>query len=134
MLYNIRTGYGGVEQRTNDEIIILVSSLPRLIEMELPFVFTDRHAYLNYANFYSDLSEVDKVDWARLTARDFRRDVDDPEKIERYQAEALVYWHVPVAGLLGVACQSATVKSELEAEIGPDNPLPVRVRSSWFFT
>ena len=67
--------------------------------------FNDHNPPHFHANFYSDLSEIDKVDWARLTARDFRRDVDDPEKIERYQAEALVYWHVPVAGLLGVACQ-----------------------------
>ena len=133
MLYNIKTGYGGTDRRPNDEIVMLVSSLPKLIEIERPFVFTDRHAYLYYANFYSALSEIDRVDWECLRARDFRRDAEDPGKIERYQAEALVHRHVPVTALLGVACHSAAVKTELEATLGRDNPLPIRVRSDWYF-
>jgi hypothetical protein len=32
----------------------------------------------------------DWVDWPLLQKRDFKRDPDDPAKLERYQAEALV--------------------------------------------
>jgi len=102
MLYNVITGYNDVTQRSNDEIVILVSSLQTLVDLDRQFVFTDRHAYLNYPNFYSDLTDLDKLDWESLQARDFRRDPEDPGKFERYQAEALVYRHLPSDSLLGV--------------------------------
>jgi len=133
MLYNIKTGYSGVVQHSNDEIVILVSSLPRLVELGMPFIFTDRHAYLYYANYYSQLAQIEEVDWRSLRARDFRRDVDDPEKIERYQAEALVYRYVPLEALLGIACHSDAVKTELVEQNGPDRALPIKVRSDWYF-
>lgn len=61
---NIHTGWGGVQQRNNDEIVILVSSLHRLHEQGVPFLFTDSHAYYRWANFYAQLSDLDKVDWS----------------------------------------------------------------------
>ena len=58
MLLNITTGRGGVRQRSNDEIVILVSSLHRLQELNMPFVFTDGHAYYQWSNFYTDLADL----------------------------------------------------------------------------
>src|SRR3712207_2675611 len=31
MLYNIKTGWGGIAKRSNDEIIVIVSSIPKLV-------------------------------------------------------------------------------------------------------
>jgi hypothetical protein len=61
MAYNIKTGFG-VRQRSNAEIVIIVSSLPRLIEHQMPFVYADRHAYLNAACFSSDVARLDRID------------------------------------------------------------------------
>ena len=133
MLYNVITGYNDITQRSNDEIVILVSSLQTLVDLDRQFVFTDRHAYLNYANFYSDLTDLDKLDWESLQARDFRRDPEDPGKFERYQAEALVYRHLPHDSLLGVACHSDAVKTELEEQITLGGQPPIKVRSDWYF-
>lgn len=45
MLYNIKTGSGqGVVRRPMSEIVVLVSSLHRLRDQAVAFVFTDRHA------------------------------------------------------------------------------------------
>ena len=55
MMYNIKTGYGGITKRTNDEIAILVSSLHRVQEMGLDYVFTDRHAYPLLAQYFDDI-------------------------------------------------------------------------------
>jgi ssDNA thymidine ADP-ribosyltransferase DarT-like protein len=104
MLLNIKTGYNGVTRRTVDEIVILVSSLRELHKQGIQFVFTDRHAYLQTAEFHNCLDRLDCIDWPRLQARDFRRDPDDPGKVERYQAEALIYWHVPMTAILGIIC------------------------------
>jgi hypothetical protein len=43
---------------------------------------------LEAAEFHNTLDRLDRVDWPRLQARDFKRDPDDPGKFERYQAEA----------------------------------------------
>ena len=59
MLLNIKSGRGGVRQRANDEIVILVSSLHDLKKQQIPFVFTNSHAYYQWTEFYTDLSDLD---------------------------------------------------------------------------
>jgi hypothetical protein len=51
MLFNIKTGWAGIVKRSNDEIAVVVSSLHTLKAKGVPFLFTDRHAYLNAAVF-----------------------------------------------------------------------------------
>src|SRR5437867_3625919 len=58
MLYNIQTGRNGTQQRSKDEIVILVSSLHKIAELGLPFVFTDRHAYQKTAVFSTNLDDA----------------------------------------------------------------------------
>lgn len=129
MLMNIKSGRGGVQQRDNDEIIILVSSLHRLQELQIPFIFTDKHAYYQWANFYDNLIHIDQIDWPILQAIDFKRDPNDPAKFERYQAEALAYGHCPVEALIGIMCYNNAVKSELETLLQSCNiSLPIHSR------
>ncbi|MBP0614084.1 type II toxin-antitoxin system toxin DNA ADP-ribosyl transferase DarT [Jiella mangrovi] len=104
MLYNIKTGYGGIRRRSNSEIVIAVSSLLDLQALGMPFVFTDRHAYLQMARYFTDLSDLTEIDWTILRNRDFKRDPDDPGKFERYQAEALVHRNMPCKALAGIMC------------------------------
>src|ERR1019366_5516848 len=80
----------------------------------IPFLFTDRHAYLAAAQFYSDLAMLDQIDWAMLQRRDFKNDPDDPSKKERYQAEALIHNCLPIAGLLGFVSYSDGVRAALD--------------------
>lgn len=133
MLSNIHSGRG-VQQRSNDEILILVSSLHKIAELELAFLFTDSHAYYQWANFYDDLGELNRIDWPILQRRDFKRNPDDPAKFERYQAEALVHQHCPVEALVGVVCYNEETKAQVEqtmAQLGVARP--VHVRSGWYF-
>lgn len=133
MLRNIHTGWG-VQARSNEEIVILVSSLHRIAAGGWPFLFTDGHAYYQWVNFYSDLADLDKIDWPLLQARDFRRDPEDPAKFERYQAEALVHRHLPVNGLLGIICYTDNLKRTIELQLQARNlNLPVYTRTGWYF-
>lgn len=135
MMKNIHSGWGGIKQRPNEEIVILVSSLRHLHQQGIPFLFTDSHAYYMWANFYNNLADLDKIDWPLLQARDFRRDPDDPGKFERYQAEALIHQHCPVAGLLGMVCYSDEVQARLEHFVSQRGlQLPVYVRKGWYFS
>jgi len=135
MLKNIHSGWGGIQRRSNDEIIILVSSLPHLQQQSIPFVYTNSHAYYAWTEFYRDLTYLDKIDWPLLQARDFKRDPDDPGKFERYQAEALVHKHCPVSGLLGLICYTEAVKLQCEQMLAASGiQLPVHARTEWYFS
>ena len=134
MMFNIKTGWNGLRQRRNDEIVILVSSVHRWAALDLPFVFSDRHAYLMAARFSSDAADLDRIPWDLLRERDFKRDPEDPGKIERYEAEALVKDHVPVGALLGVACFNQVVAAEIGAIVNAAAAeLRVLVRPGWYF-
>lgn len=134
MLRNIGSGRGGVQQRRNEEILILVSSLHHVAAQGLRFLFTDSHAYYRWATYYSDLAYLDKVDWPLLQARDFRRDPEDPAKFERYQAEALVHQHCPVSGLIGIVCDSEAMKMQVVSQVQARGlGLPVHSRPGWYF-
>ena len=61
MMLNIKTGHGGVVQRPNEDIVILVSSLHKIAELEIAFVFSDRHAYLQAAQFSSSVDDLDRI-------------------------------------------------------------------------
>jgi len=134
MLYNIKTGCGGVIERANNEIVILVSSLPGLAQHQIPFVFTNSHAYMNEADFFGDLEDLRHIDWPLLRSRDFRRDPDDPGKLGRYQAEALAHRHVPVEALLGIACYDVSAEQAVSDAVAASGlTLQVKAVPHWYF-
>ena len=133
MMLNIKSGRG-VIQRANEDIVILVSSLYKIEQLGLEYVYTDMHAYYQWANFYTDLRYLENVDWPILQARNFTRDLNDPAKFERYQAEALVKQHCPINALLGIACYNAEVERQLKQHIQQRNlELDIIVRPGWYF-
>jgi hypothetical protein len=134
MLYNVQTGWNGIAKRSASEIAILVSSLRTLGQGGIPFVFTDRHAYLAHATFSSDLNDLGNVDWALLQSRDFRRSDADPGKVERYQAEALVHRHLPTSALAGIVFNAESSASDAR-ELASERGLSINVvaKPGWFF-
>ncbi|WAH58497.1 DUF4433 domain-containing protein [Pseudomonas silvicola] len=133
MMKNIHSGRS-VQKRGNEEIVVLVSSLHLISSLGLPFVFTNAHAYPDWTSYYTDLSSLDQIDWVILQRRDFKRDPDDPKKMERYQAEALIHQHLPMAGLLGIMCYTEAMKTSIELELTARGlTLPVHVRPGWYF-
>ncbi|SDE23063.1 protein of unknown function [Massilia sp. PDC64] len=133
MMMNIHSGRG-VIRRQNEEIVILVSSLYRVKKLGLPFVFTNAHAYPSWTEYYSDLQHLDQIDWPLLQARDFRRDPDDPQKVERYQAEALIYKNLPTQALLGIICYNELQEKRIENQMLALNlNIKIHVRKGWYF-
>lgn len=134
MMYNIKTGYGGITRRDNRDIVMLVSSVHRLRELALPFIYTNQHAYAVDTEFYDGSSDLGQIDWALLQRRDFKTDDADPGKQLRYQAEALVHRHVPLEAILGIGCYDDTVKLKTESLIEErDMSITVKTTSNWYF-
>jgi len=134
MMYNIKTGYGSITKRTNRDIVIFVSSIHRLSELALPFIFTDQHAYPVDTNFYNRVEDLDRIDWRLLQCRNFKTDDDDPGKQLRYQAEALVHQRAPLQALLGIGCHDVEVKHDLELQLDRHGTkMSVKCTPGWYF-
>jgi hypothetical protein len=133
MMFNIKTGYG-VKQVPNAEIVIFVSSLHHAAAQGVQFVFTNQHAYPPMADYFTDLAQLDQIDWPLLRSRDFKHDPDDPGKKERYQAEALLWKHVPLQALRGVCCYTSAVERQIRTEIERRAlSFQVGVQQGWYF-
>ena len=134
MLLNVKTGYGGLQKTPMSEIVILASSLRKVSESGIPFLFTDRHAYLETAEFFSDLNSLDRIEWDILQRRDFTRDPEDPSKFEKYQAEALIQGSLPVEMLSGIACHGEREAAHLGPHLeNAQLKIQVVVRPGWYF-
>jgi hypothetical protein len=133
MLRDIKAGWNGITRRSISEIVIVVSSLPALAAARIPFVFTDQHASLLAATFFTSLADLPRLDWHLWQARDFQRDPRDLDKLARYQAEALVYRHVPVAALRGLVCYGDEEEQKLAGMLRDTTaPLELFRRPGWF--
>ena len=134
MLFNIKTGYGGVPQVPNDDIVIFVSSLRQVAELGLRFVFTNQHAYPLAAEYFSSLANLGQVDWPLIQSKNFKHDPEDPGKKERYQAEALIHRHLPVTALIGIGCHSKAAEARLQPELRRRNlTSKLVVQPNWYF-
>lgn len=134
MMLNIHTGYNEVKKWDNEEIAILVSSIPKLVELTIPFVFTDAHAYTAEADFFDTPDDLDEIDWDLLRSRNFKRDPEDPGKQGRYQAEALVYRHAPMDAMLGIACYNKACEESIGKLVRERGlSLSVKAMPGWYF-
>jgi hypothetical protein len=135
MLQNIRTGWNGITKVANEDIVFMVSSLHRVAEFGLRFLFTDSHAYSELARYFADIADLAQIDWDLLQRRDFKNDPEDPGKLGRYQAEALVHRSMPLAALLGIVCFTDAIKADIESKIlALGLGLPVHTRPRYYFS
>lgn len=134
MMYNIHTGYG-VPKRSNDEIVICVSSLHDMVKLGSRFVFTNHHGCSAGLEFSNDVADLQKMlDWPLLRSRNFKIDPEDPDKLLRYQAEAMVHGDIPLENLRGIVCHSEAVVEKVKAVVSSRCPsLQIKALPGWYF-
>jgi hypothetical protein len=96
MLLNIKTGYRGIKQLPQSEIIYICCKLNQVINCDAQWCFTDGHAKNLFTGFYNDINDLDKVDWNIVYEKYWSNTEDDLDRIRRKQAEFLVKDIVPV--------------------------------------
>lgn len=135
MLFAIDRGNVPTYQQGCAEIVYLVSNTQELRERGLSVLGTDRNATMAYAEFTSDDDHLtDIVDWDLMKARIWRKTVDEPDRMERRQAELLVHEQMPWSAIMEVATKSEEVKSRVEAALSRlGQSTPVAVRPGWYF-
>ena len=79
----------------SDPLVYLVTSLERLVELDLDVVTTDRNAVLPYAHFFPAAAGLGHIDWDLMAARYWSATADEPDRVERRMAECLDHRQVP---------------------------------------
>jgi hypothetical protein len=127
------------------DIVHFVTTVEAVAAEDLPFVFYDYNATLDYASCYSDLRHLDKIDWdlfyeiPRLDGycAYWFSDVNKPRYIRRMetrQAEFLVHKSVPLNLMDCVGVYSPEKAGEVQ-EVFDDAGIniPVEVKTAWYY-
>lgn len=134
MLYRIWKGTVPCEggQRA---VVYLVSSVEKLQELNLPFVFSDGHGLSAITRWYDNSADLDRLDWEAALSRFWFDTEDDPDRGRRKQAELLVHGSLPWEALLGIGVLNEPMRADVEARLAEVvTPLPrLRIKEDWYY-
>lgn len=133
MLYHIFMGLVKDCSSSQEDILYIVSSVERIVELQLPFLFTDRHAYLDFKNVYNKIEDLDQLKWEIIRDDLWHQQYSQTRK-EFKQAEFLVHQHVPIAAISGIVVYSEKMRNfvqNLIDEFGMQ--LQVVVRPNYYY-
>lgn len=117
MLYVIQHGFNMVPPISPAQIVYCVSSIQRMIDLNLDFVFTDGHAVDSFSTLYSaeDIGEIDTIlDWKAIKEK-YWKDENDLDRKRRKEAEFLVSNDIDTSGILGYIVYDESAQKELVA-------------------
>ena len=95
MLYSIHHGYVQGYQGGQSAILHIVASAENVANAGLPFTFTEGHAEMDISQFYTDLRDLDMIDWDIMASRYWNDTNQDGDRKRRRQAEFLVHHFFP---------------------------------------
>ena len=115
MLLNIRTGFRGIKQRPQADIVFVVCSIGSVVH-HCPgrWCFTDGHAKNSITHFYNSVDALIEVDWQVVRDRIWKNTDDDWDRMRRKQAEFLVKDHVPVTCIQSIVVFDEKRKTQVE--------------------
>lgn len=116
-----------------EEIVYLVSTIEKLEEIGIQYIFTDRHAKLDYATFYNNHTDIKELDWDIIKSDTWGRQSGIQRK-EIKQAECLIYKRLTLAGIIGIACKSQIMYDEVNRMMKRAGMMiPLKIKPEWYF-
>jgi len=115
MLYVVQKGFNAVNRITPDNIVYFVSSIQKIIDLKLDFVFTDGHAVDGFSTQYNkdDIDRIDEViDWNAVNVKYWKSESDLDLK-RRKEAEFLVLGDIAADALLWFIVYNQHAKDRL---------------------
>ena len=134
MLYVINKGQVEGYQGGEEPVVHLVTTIEKVQQASLPFVFTDGHAVMTISSFFEDLDDLRYIDWDVMRSKYWNDTPQDPDRSRRRQAEFLVHRFVPWELFIGVGAKSPEI-SELVNGILSDaeHKPPVKEKRNWYY-
>lgn len=134
MLYNIWKGYQGVVQRSQEEIIYIVTTYEKIKKIGNPFVYFDGHGFNHLSKCYNDDSGLKKIDFKAVNSEFWCETEEDPDIKRRKQAELLVFYELPLQFILGFGSYSGAVNANIHNKIKKNNlKLECHITRDWYY-
>jgi hypothetical protein len=134
MLYLINRRNPTTYDGGQEPVLHLVSSVERIAASNTPFVFTNRHAYLRTCQFYSDVSQLDELDWSTIRSRTWSNTEEDPDRQERKMAEFLAHRFVPWSAIEGIGVYSRSYVEDVQAILASrGSSTPTQIKQGWYY-
>lgn len=133
MLYVMQKGFNMVAPISVENIVYCVSSVQRIIDHQLDFVFTDGHAVDRFSEQYTNddiINIEDIIDWNAIKAK-YWRDENDLDKKRRKEAEFLVLGDIPTDAILGYLVSNESARDKM-IDFGVDIA-NVHIKSNYYF-
>lgn len=113
MLYVIQKGFNGVTPVSPEQIVYCMSSVQKMIDLDLEFVFTDGHAVDALSTFYnpSNAHQIETLlDFKAIKAQWWNEDLDLKR---RKEAEFLIQNDVPSEAIIGYVVYNENAQIQL---------------------
>ncbi len=134
MLYSIHTGFVQGFTGSQRDIIYLVSSVQKVKESEIPFVFTDGHAYELISNFYNKEKDLKNIDWQIMGETYWNNTADDNDRKRRRMAEFLVYQFVPITCIFAIVVFDDRMESAVnKIQRKCNTNIKTIVKRNWYY-
>lgn len=115
MLYVIQNGFNSVGKIHPENIVYCVTSIQKMIDFELDFVFTNGHAIDALSEQFKrqQVTQIEQlIDWKAVKVK-FWNDENDLDLKRRKEAEFLVLGDLPINALLGYIVYNENAKNQL---------------------
>lgn len=136
MLLNIKTGYRGIKQRDQREIVYVCTHIEIVAQSCPEYCFTDGHAKDRLTAYFNNLADLDKVDWRAVDLTYWTSTEDEPDNMRRKQAEFLVKTHVPLScfsGIIVLDDSAAEIVNTIMKETGTSLPVYVDNKRKYYY-
>lgn len=133
MLYVIQKGYNGVPVTPAKDIVYCISSVQKIVDHRLPFIFTNGHAIDRLSDFYKfeHLPNINEIlDKKAITAK-YWIDENDLDLKRRKEAEFLVETDIPSTAIVGWVVYNDEAKDRLLAM--SISEIKIHVKSDYYF-
>lgn len=133
MLYVVQNGFNMVAPTPAQNIVYCVTSVQKIIDNKLDFVFTDGHAVDGFSTQYTavDVQNIDTIlDKNAINAK-YWKDENDLDRKRRKEAEFLVMGDIANDAILGYLTYNESAKSTV-INFGADAS-KVHNRSEYYF-
>lgn len=117
MLYLIMNGFQGVQKRPQEDLVFLVCKIAEISQSGVDYFFTDRNAKMKLAKPYTDLADLDRLNWGCIYTREWKNTEENYQKRDLKQAEFLVKHHLPVNLISAVVVKNEEKKTYIEAQL-----------------
>ena len=133
MLYVIhKDGVDGYTDGQNP-IVHLVVYIEDIVANGIPFVFTDGHAEMQVSTQYTDLTNLQKIDWELMEARIWNDTNEYPDRKQRRQAEFLVYQQCPWDLVKEIGVINSRFQAQVLTVLDQLPQPPITIHRDWYY-